>query len=76
MKDKKEEKCPYCGCTETVIGKQANYAAVERETGLNWSSEVLKHIICLNCGTVIRSYVENPKKLLPKEKIKINFNNK
>ena len=63
----KEEKCPYCGSKEFIEAKQEGYAEV-RPTNktLTFKSQILYHIICLNCGTVIKSYVKNPKRLVTK----------
>jgi predicted nucleic-acid-binding Zn-ribbon protein len=57
--------CPYCGGTGFVIGKQEDYASVTpADRALTLKSQKLYHIICLNCGSVVRSYVENPSKLI------------
>ena len=42
-------KCPYCGKEEFVTGKQ--------------KSKAVYHEICVNCGTIVRSYVKNPENL-------------
>lgn len=57
-----QEKCPRCGCENSVIGVQSPKGKVYRETLLG--GQTLYHVICLKCGTVIRSYVEKPEKLL------------
>jgi len=57
----KEEKCPYCGSTEFVEGRQTGYAAVEPASKIfTFKSQALYHKICLNCGSVVKSYVKNP----------------
>ena len=62
---KKEEKCPYCGGEEFVEGKQDGYAAVgPANKTLTFKSQRLYHKICLKCGTVVKSYVKNPKKIV------------
>lgn len=58
------DECPFCNGTEFIRGKQENYAVVNGE-GLHSSS--LNHIICRKCGSVVRSYVDNPEKLLNKK---------
>ena len=63
----KEEKCPYCGSLEFVEAKQDSYACVSPMKTFTFKSQILYHTICLNCGSVVRSYVKNPKKLLLKE---------
>ena len=62
---KTKHTCPYCGGTETIIGKQAyGYASVTLASS-KWlfRGQILYHEICKNCGTVVRSYVEDPQKL-------------
>ncbi len=61
----KNETCPHCGATENVIGKQVGNAMVNPDK-ISWKSEIIYHVICLNCGTVIRSYVKNPQRLILK----------
>ena len=36
------------------------YAKVQPNKTLTLKGENLVHVICKNCGTVVRSYVENP----------------
>jgi predicted nucleic-acid-binding Zn-ribbon protein len=58
-------RCPYCGCEQFVCAKQDDYAAVTPANKvLTLKSQKLYHEICLNCGTVVRSYVPNPKNLV------------
>ena len=58
-------KCPYCGKEEFVTGKQgAVYAGVKNSV---LKERALYHEICVNCGTVVRSYVKNPEKLQKSE---------
>lgn len=60
----KNLKCPYCGETEFVEGKQDGYGTVTPANKvLTLKSQDLYHVICLNCGTVVRSYVKEPLKL-------------
>ena len=60
----KQDICPHCGGTETVIGKQFDRASVYRENAfMILGGSPLFHVVCLDCGTVIRSYVKNPKTL-------------
>jgi predicted nucleic-acid-binding Zn-ribbon protein len=58
-----QEKCPYCGGTELVTAKQAP-GIESAKKWINFKGQLLYHIICLNCGTVVRSYVKEPRKLL------------
>ena len=60
----KKDICPHCGGTNTVDGKQTGQACVTSKQA--WTlvrSQPLFHVICLDCGTVIRSYIEYPKQL-------------
>lgn len=59
---KKIEICAFCGNNEFLEGIQKGYAALQGE-GF-WTTTPLKHVICRNCGTVVRSYIDNPEKLL------------
>lgn len=57
-------KCPYCGKEEFVTGKQgAAYAGI---TVSLLKERAVYHEICVNCGTIVRSYVKNPEKLRKK----------
>ena len=63
----KNEKCPYCGSEKNVIGRQNGYACITANKALTFKEQKIFHIICLNCGTVIRSFVKKPEKLLTKK---------
>lgn len=59
-------KCPYCGKEEFVTGKQgAAYAGITVSVLKN---RAVYHEICVNCGTIVRSYVKKPEKLRNREK--------
>ena len=60
----KQEKCPRCGCENNVIGVQSSYGRVCADTRFFGSGQTLYHVICLQCGNVIRSYVKNPERLI------------
>ena len=62
-----QEKCQYCGCTNNVVGMQSGYASVVPNKALSLKSQPIYHIICLNCGTIIRSYVPRPQQLVVKK---------
>ena len=63
--EQKKDICPYCGGTETIIGKQYSQGAVFRPKAMFMRGGTpLIHIICRECGTVIRSCVESPSNLL------------
>ncbi len=64
---KNQEKCPYCGKEELVEGKQEGYASIAPANKvLTFKSQTLYHLICLNCGAIVKSYVKEPKKLVTK----------
>ncbi len=64
---KMEEKCPYCGKQEFVEGKQEGYAIIVPVNKIfTLKSQILYHLICLNCGAIVKSYVKDPKKLVTK----------
>lgn len=68
----KEEKCPYCGSLEFVEAKQDGYSCVAPIKTFTFKSQALYHTICLNCGSVVKSYVKKPRKLLTRETEKSN----
>ena len=58
--------CPYCGGIEFIEAYQDYYGAitaVENKLG----GCALYHSVCRNCGSVVRSYVKDPEKLLNKK---------
>lgn len=55
--------CPYCGGTEMIEACQNGYAVVSA-TGNKLGGKPLYHSICRRCGSVVRSYVKEPEKLL------------
>ncbi len=62
-KDEFVPRCPYCGGTEMIETFQSAYGAVtSHEKKL--SGMALYHTVCLKCGSVVRSYVKTPEKLL------------
>ena len=74
MKDKYVKNCPFCGGTEMIKCNTDGYATASvRVSAVNnmWGSilggPVLYHTICRNCGSVVRSYVKEPEKLLKRK---------
>ena len=67
MKIKHEEytviQCPVCQCREFVYGYQGGYGAVTGDAGM-LTGCAIRHQICRRCGTVVRSFVDDPEKLL------------
>lgn len=60
----KELKCQYCDGRDFIETRQSGYAEI---TGEGLHSTSLYHTICRNCGSVVRSYVKEPEKLLRKK---------
>lgn len=63
MQDKYVTRCPYCGGTEIIEVYQTYYGAVSSVKNKLHGAD-LYHSVCRNCGSVLRSYVKNPEKLL------------
>ena len=66
MKDYRDEfvpRCPYCGGTEMIEAMQTAYGAVSA-TSNKWSGRPLYHSVCRKCGSVVRTFVKEPEKLL------------
>ena len=65
-RDKYVTRCPYCGGSEIVTGFQDGYAAI---VGVQhkFGGCALYYSVCRNCGSVVRSYVKDPEKLLKKK---------
>ena len=57
--------CPYCGGTEMIEACQGGYGSVSALSN-KWGGAALYHSICRRCGSVVRSYVKDPEKLLKK----------
>lgn len=65
MTDKYVSRCPYCGGTD-MIETQNAYGATT-VVGNVFRGAALYHVICKNCGSVVRSYVKTPEKLISKK---------
>lgn len=63
--------CPYCGGTEMIEAYQGGYGALSSRQSA-FASCSLNHIICRRCGSVVRSYVDKPEKLLKRKDRKKN----
>ncbi len=59
-----KDKCPYCGKSNTVVARQNGYARISADKACTFKTQTLYHIICRECGTVIRSFVKKPGKLV------------
>ncbi len=65
-RDRYVTRCPYCGSSEIVPAYQDGYAAISGVQN-KFGSCALYHSICRNCGSIVRSYVKDPEKLLKKK---------
>lgn len=60
------DSCPFCNGNKFVEAKQTGYAQLT-SCESEWLGAPLKHVICRRCGSVVRSYVDNPEKLLKRK---------
>lgn len=60
------KKCPYCGGNEIIEAYQNGYACITAKSNI-WGGQQLCHSVCRNCGSIIRSYVKEPEKLLKRK---------
>ena len=56
-------RCPYCGGSEMIETYQTGYGAV-CAMGNALGGRAIYHTVCRACGSVVRSYVKEPEKLL------------
>ena len=56
----KQDICPHCGGRETLAAKQEGHGAIYPRKGIFSFGKTLHHVVCKDCGTVIRSYIEDP----------------
>lgn len=65
--------CPFCGCREFTEGVQEYQASVQHTKKMFSRAQPLYHVFCTECGSVVRSFVYNPKKFskYPEEDNKI-----
>ena len=66
MRDRYVPICPYCGGGEMIEARQSGYADISSEDNI-WGGVALYHTVCRRCGSVVRSYVKNPEKLLKRK---------
>lgn len=60
------EVCPYCNGKEFVLGRQGGYADVQIvENGKvnTRKRSAVEHVICIECGSIVRSYISDIKKI-------------
>ena len=58
--------CPYCRGSEFIETYQDAYGAITAIQN-KLGGCALYHSVCRNCGSVVRSYVKDPEKLLKKK---------
>lgn len=59
--EEKQDICPHCGGTRLARAKNStNYCRLSRYDSIFANGKPLVYLICLKCGTVVRSYVEEP----------------
>ena len=63
------DRCPFCGYGEFIEARQMQGEAYVSGEAL--LGQQLRHTICRHCGSVVRSYVEEPEKLLKKKNRRI-----
>ncbi len=66
MKEIRIEQCPYCGGKEFIDGRMSACGGVMIEKGIH-ASAVVHALVCRDCGSIVRSYVSDAEKLLPKK---------
>ena len=57
--------CSYCGASDTILCKQPHgYSSITlADKKIAFNGQTLYHEICKSCGTVVRSYINEPEKL-------------
>lgn len=68
MKEIKVEKCPFCGGAEFIDGEVGSYGGVYIRNGMH--SSYVYAVVCRDCGSIVRTYVSDAEKLLPKKERK------
>lgn len=63
MSPQRPDHCPYCGGSDFIVGKQQGYGSVSANKAFTFKQQPLYHLICSQCGTVVRSFVNNPELL-------------
>lgn len=71
MKEVTIDGCPFCGGTEFIDGRVSAYGGVFIEKGMHASS--LYAVVCRDCGSIVRAYVSDAEKLLPKKERKTDL---
>ena len=59
----KKYKCSWCGSENMIYGVQTDGGRVKPAKPVTLSAgEKVIHVICKQCGTIARSYIEHPEK--------------
>lgn len=66
VRDQYVKECPFCGGNEIIDAYQDGYGAIIG-TQNSLGGIALCHSVCRNCGSVVRSYVKEPEKLLKRK---------
>ena len=69
--DQYVKECPYCGGSEIIEAYQSAYGSIYAVNNM-WGGAYLYHSVCRGCGSVLRSYVKEPEKLLKRRDRKKN----
>jgi len=65
--------CPYCASSELFEALQEGYGGIYATSNMTFGSRCpLYHLVCRNCGTIVRSYVKEPEKILKRKDRKKN----
>ena len=59
------QRCPFCGYGEFIEAKQWNVEAYLQGEAL--FGQEIQHTVCRHCGSIVRSYVKEPEKLLKRK---------
>lgn len=65
-RDRYVQTCPFCGGYEIIEAYQTGYGAATAVSN-KLGGCAIYHSICRNCGSVVRSYVKDPEKLLKRK---------
>ncbi|ABK61742.1 MULTISPECIES: hypothetical protein [Clostridium] len=65
MKSINISKCPYCDGTEFGEGYQDHQAKLLSKNNIFKSAQIF-HIVCINCGSIVHSYVNKPEIFISK----------
>lgn len=58
--------CPYCKGTDFRYGRQSGDSRLDGALGFLDNQEPIHYLICADCGSIVYSWITNPRKY-PKE---------